>query len=54
MSEEMLEQKLTKMRFTYEEEFEQLARQFEVMKKDVDEAREREKRMQTIIETQEG
>lgn len=54
MSEEMLEQKLTKMRLTYEEEFEQLARQFEEMKKDVDEARDRENRMKTIIETQEG
>ena len=54
MSEEMLEQKLSKMRLTYEEEFEQLARQFEEMKKDVDDAREREERMKKIIETQEG
>ena len=54
MSEEMLEQKLSKMRFTYEEEFEQLARQFEEMKRDVDEARDKENRMKTIIETQEG
>ena len=42
------------MRLTYEEEFEQLAKQFEEMKKDVDDARDREERMKKIIETQEG
>ena len=50
MSEEMLETKLTKMRETYEEEFEQLASQFETIKADIDEARAREDKMKRIIE----
>ena len=54
MSEEMLETKLTKMRLTYEQEFEWLAKQFEEIKKEIDEARDKENRMKTIIETQEG
>ena len=36
---------MTKMRETYEEEFENLAKQFEVLKGDVDDAREREEKM---------
>ena len=54
MSEEMLETKLTKMRLTYEQEFEWLAKQFEEIKKEIDEAKDKENRMKTIIETQEG
>ena len=54
MSEEMLEQKLTKMKETYEEEFENLAKQFEVLKGDVDEARAREEKMKEIMIDQEA
>ena len=42
------------MRETYEEEFENLAKQFEVLKGDVDDAREREEKMKKIIVDQEA
>ena len=54
MSEEMLENKLNKMRETYEEEFEQLAQQFEVLKGDVDDLRENEEKMKKIMIDQEA
>ena len=49
MGEEMLQNKLTKMRETYENEFEHLAGQFEEMKKDLDDARDNENRLIKII-----
>ena len=52
-AEEMLENKLTAMRETYEAEFEHLAKQFEILVQDVAEHRERERKMKTIMIEQE-
>ena len=53
-AEEMLENKLNKMRKTYEQEFEGLASQFEEMKKDLDYAQDEENKLKKIISEQEA
>ena len=52
-AEAMIEKKLMACRRAYEEEFETLARQFEELKKEVDEQREKWKDVQALVASQE-